>query len=309
MAEYLVRADLDFSWSYHERNGQSTLRIPHNLPVSIGPFKLDDSPNKGAFLIELGLIEPRQLNQDRPDRDYPMSMLYLELKVQGSSSAEALIQADEKLENIECLLRLFQPGDVSVRRHGSVLRADKERPSLEDLVTFRPVKPRMEPLHTRPPYPLDDVVLADFGKFFSRHWCTLGTIRRRVKVALGRFNSSYERRDPSDRLIDLVIALEALFGDDGPGISYKVAMRCAGWMHSPGQDRATLFSKVREYYRLRSKAVHGEKPRSPSGDDVDALEEIVRKSLLKFLDHQKKPGYTPQRKELDDIILLGRSIP
>ncbi len=81
MPEYLVRADLDFSWSYHERNGQSTLRIPHNLPVSIGPFKLDDSPNKGVFLAELGLIDWSQRNERQANRQYPMSMLYLELKV------------------------------------------------------------------------------------------------------------------------------------------------------------------------------------------------------------------------------------
>lgn len=306
MAEYLVRADLDFSWSYHERNGRSTLKTPYNLPVSIGPFKVDNSPNKGVFLAELDLIDWSQLSRRQPNRQYPMSILYLELKVQDSSPAQALHQADSRLEHIECLFRLFQTGDVSIRRHGPVLRADEQRPSLESLLNSRPVKPRMEPLYARSPYPLDDAVLANFVQFFSRYWCTLSASKPNIKIGLSRFNSSYEQRDLPNRLIDLVIALEALFGGGKPrSISYTVAERCAGWLCSPGRSRDTLFSKVKKYYSLRSKVVHGRNLSCLPGDEVDALEGIVRESLRKFLDHQRLRGHTPQGKEIDNTISLG----
>ncbi len=307
MPEYLVRADLDFSWSYHERNGRSTLMIPYKLPINIGPFKLDDSPNKGVFLAELGLVDWDQLTQHQPEREYPTSMLYLELKVRGSGSAEATAESDNKLELIECLFRLFRTGDVSVRRHGSVLRADRQRPSLEDLVASRPIKPRMEPLYARPPYPLSDDVLADFVQFFSRHWGALSHIKPYLKTAMTRFNSSYERRDLSDRLIDLVIALEALFGDRNPGsIGYKLAMRCACWLHPAGQDRVKLFSQIKKYYVWRSDAVHAGKPGAFSEADVTKLEDVVRNCLTKFLDYQIRDGCTPHDREIDDLVMLAK---
>ncbi len=193
-----------------------------------------------------------------------------------------------------------------MRRHGSVLRADKQKPNLDDLVAFRPVKPRMEPLYARSPYPLDDVVLADFGNFFSKHWCALSVSKPNIKIGLSRFNSSYEQRDPPNRLIDLVIALEALFGGGKPhSFSYTVSQRCAGWLRSPGRSPDTLFSKVKKYYSLRSKVVHGRNLSCLPGDEVDALEGIVRESLRKFLDHQRLRGHTPQGKEIDNTISLG----
>ena len=61
---------------------------------------------------------------------------------------------------------------------------------------------------------------------------------------MARFSSSYEKRDPADRLVDLVIALEALFGDSGDSsnLRYKLAMRGASWLHATECKRVALHS-------------------------------------------------------------------
>ena len=128
-----------------------------------------------------------------------------------------------------------------------------------------------------------------------------------LKTAMARFNASYERRDLSDRLIDLIVAMEALFGDGEPGsVAYKVAMRCACWLHPPGDVRVELFSKIKNYYSIRSKAVHGGELSSLLKEEVVELEEIVRRSLLKFLEQQKGLSGAPHGRKIDDLIMLGK---
>ena len=80
----------------------------------------------------------------------------------------------------------------------------------------------------------------------------LPKVNQSIDLALSRFNSSYERRELVDRLIDLVIALEALFGEQGDSLSLKVASRCACWLYPPGQERWDAFVAVRDMYRKRS---------------------------------------------------------
>ena len=299
---YLVRADLALGFAL----GQ--VPISTDLPVNIGPFQLGHSPNAEFHLAELDLIDPTGRTQ--PDSKFPMSLVYLEHRYVCDEGRTPTAHADDALEYLEALLRLFQPGEVSVRRHGvwRVHEDGKLTPAWYfSPYDFKPAKPPTDGLHNRPDYPLDDDTLDCLIQFIDGHWAVLDKIPPFLRTAIGRFNSSYERRDLADRLIDLVIALEALFGDgEASSITYKVAMRGASWLHAPGSERCTTFRTIKKFYSERSKVVHGSSHKDTISQRVDELEGMVRASLRRFLGHQVRKGKTPHGKEIDDLIMTGK---
>ena len=300
MQEYLVRAKLAFAQDAE----QDAPTWPKKLPIDIGTFELKASPNNDLYLGENGWGPYRD---DRyPQWEYPVSLTYLEMRLQVEEGVSLLALPDDEFEAIESLLRLFQPGEVSVRRHDRVWRVVGEE--LKQLIFFDwlPIKPDPAAVYDRPPYPFDDEVLDQFIGFFNAHWEVLKNAAPPLKTAISRFNSSLDRRTLADRLIDLVVALEALFGDrESSSISYKVAIRCACWLHSSGQQRLTTFKTVRDCYSTRSKSVHGGKGTHSSAQQVNELEGIVRGSIVKFFDHIRLKGSSPDRITFDSLIMTG----
>ena len=123
------------------------------------------------------------------------------------------------------------------------------------------------------------------------------------------FSSSYEKRDLADRLIDLVIALEALFGDsDSSSTTYKMAMRGACWLYAKESDRHAAFRTIKKLYGYRSRIVHGNSAlgKDLTGQQVNDLECMVRSGLRKFLDWQVKNGETPSGTKIDELIMAGK---
>lgn len=300
-----MRASLEFIRDFEQESRGSKPAIPLKLPLDIGPFRLEKSPNAGIYLADLGLIDPDQVSHDQPNWDYPISLLYLEFRIQDSGHAQA--RADSRLESLELLLRLFQPGGVSIRRHNLMWRVEEQGPKMAIFLNPRPIKPEVATLHGRTPYPLGDDILAKFVEFFKQRWDVLDCVAPYLNTSMGRFNASYEKRNLPDRLIDLIIALEALFSDGEPGsVAYKVAMRCACWLHAPGDVRVKLFSKLKHYYSVRSKAVHGGKTSSLLKEEVADLEEVVRRSLLKFLEQKERLSGAAHGRKIDDLIMLGK---
>ena len=53
---------------------------------------------------------------------------------------------------------------------------------------------------------------------------------------------------------------------------------------------------------MRSKAVHGGELSSLLKEDVVELEETVRRSLLKFLEQQKRLGGAPHGRKIDSLV-------
>ena len=229
--------------------------------------------------------------------------------MQVPDSGNARARADEVLESFESLLRLFQPGGVSVRRHSNYMpRVVGQEFKRTIFFPGVPVKPETATLYERPAYPLDDQALGEFIKFFNAYWEILQeNTPAYLAIALTRFNSSYERRSLADRLVDLVISLEALFGDgESSSIAYKVATRCACWLYPLGKERLETFRTIKKLYGFRSRVVHGGPKASPSEKQVDQLENVVRTSLIKFLDSHVAEGKTPHGAEFDNLIMTGK---
>ncbi len=86
--------------------------------------------------------------------------------------------------------------------------------------------------------------------------------RRYLGVAMRRLRYAQTRERLEDRLVDLVVAAEALFpgvvgNTSGTELSYRLSMYVAGFLGKDQEDRRSIFERMREAYGLRSKIVHG----------------------------------------------------
>lgn len=137
--------------------------------------------------------------------------------------------------------------------------------------------------------------------------------RARLEVALTRFNNSYRTFDYREQIIDLVIAMENLFGEETVGqtteVGYRLRMRAARYLGVDADERKKLRKFFSDLYTLRSKIVHGD---SGSADDLvqktfkkplaevaDETQEIVRRTLLKMLANPSQIG----QEYLNDLLL------
>lgn len=80
----------------------------------------------------------------------------------------------------------------------------------------------------------------------------------RFTLALERYYSSVTRISDYDAIIDLCIALEAIYTDDNTdNIAYKLSMRCAAYLGDSDIKRMKIAKHVSKAYSIRSKIVHG----------------------------------------------------
>ncbi len=303
---YLVRAKLEFSWEFEEEESQQSIKVPKQLPVNFGPFCLDRSPNAKFYLMNLGLIDEVLMEGLNPDRDYPISLLFIELKIQTERGQQPEYEADDILEQLEAMLRLFQEGDVALRRHYyHTWRIKEGNPKPVIFLSSRPPKPEPATLYPRKPYKLEDEALHGFIEFFNSYWDIINQKHQPIYNALYRFNSSYERRTLSDRLIELMIGMEALFGDKEYQ-RYKIPLRCACMLYPPGKVRKQAFATIKKFYDERSAIIHGGKlelgPNSKG--EVDQFEEYTRRSILKFLEVHKDGCPITSGAQLDDLLFF-----
>jgi hypothetical protein len=135
----------------------------------------------------------------------------------------------------------------------------------------------------------------------------------RLELALSRFNLSLERHQLYDRLIDAIVALEAIFLDQSAELSFRLSLRAAACISTGKANRIRTYQLLRAAYDLRSQVLHGRTP--PTDIEVagarltpeelqDELRDILRRSLLKAM---KQPSRNPEKwfAEIDSEILAG----
>jgi len=308
MAEpYLVRAKLEFGWEFEERENQKFLKRPSRLPVEFGLFRLDQSPNFEFYLMDLGWLEPDYKGDSHPDWEYPVSLLYVETKVEVQSGLHPQSVADDILEQLEAMLRLFQGGEVCLRRHEYMWHFKERIPKLALFFRYRPIKAEPATLYSRGVYRMDDETLGKFIDFFNRYWDIIHQKPQPLYNAAFRFSSSYEKRTLADRLVELVITLEALFGDRSDSLTYKIALRCSSLLYPPSETREKVFKAIKKVYADRSAIVHGERLDSKySNEEIDQLEDYIRRSMLKFLEQYKKGNPITSGEELDELLFFRK---
>ena len=88
------------------------------------------------------------------------------------------------------------------------------------------------------------------------------TLDNRLWVAISRFRESYERLGWVDNLVDLTIALEALFGSKDPRETTKrLQLRTAFLLGATAEEARRIYKRVGILYDIRSRILHGNIPR------------------------------------------------
>ena len=78
-----------------------------------------------------------------------------------------------------------------------------------------------------------------------------------MSIAIDRFNLALEERDEKDRIIDLSIALEALFSTGSEDLTHKLRLRISVLVGQDDNESNFLFDFINKAYEIRSKLVHG----------------------------------------------------
>lgn len=97
-------------------------------------------------------------------------------------------------------------------------------------------------------------VIPQLRRLFRR--LSSSTLREsRVRIAVRRFGDSHHRVNQEDQLLDLVIALEALYGGERDQAG-DVALRAAHRLQDEYDSKAEPYEVVRRAYKGRNNVVH-----------------------------------------------------
>lgn len=106
----------------------------------------------------------------------------------------------------------------------------------------------------------------------------------RIKIAIPRIQRTNQRLNPdSDDIIDLMIALEALLGEKGEAIAYKLGMRAAHLCGKDTEDRLRIYKAVKSAYNKRSSIVHGNLKKPELTGHLEFSHRISRDVLIRLL--------------------------
>ena len=114
----------------------------------------------------------------------------------------------------------------------------------------------------------------------------------KLRVPIQRWRRSKSASNGVDLAIDLRIALESLFLDDGnrAELSFRLALRAAWYLGAEGDERTKIFEAVRDAYDIGSKAVHtGEGYDDVIPVNLAVAQDICRMSILRRIDEGGKP--------------------
>ena len=132
--------------------------------------------------------------------------------------------------------------------------------------------------------------------------------RKRLDLALRRLRDSTERIELEDKVIDVCIALEALFMEGELWNQKKTVSRRASWHFADSHpERERIRTLLKEFYDHRDKIVHGNAPDNPTQEEKDQhraqladIENVVRASL-KTMVSKGRPQDWEDSKDLKTI--------
>jgi hypothetical protein len=178
------------------------------------------------------------------------------------------------------------------------------------------IKSKPRSLQHFPEYHLNQNDIKKLRRFYSDFY----EIYDRIKegsffyIAIDRFNSALEENEFADKIIDLSIALEALFSTSSEDLTYKLRIRVSVLL-GIDYDPYFIYQFIGKAYGIRSKLVHGklEKKATDSVFVVDSkeyklcnvaneLEQITRLSIRRMLYLFKHHNYKQENEFLNNVI-------
>ena len=97
----------------------------------------------------------------------------------------------------------------------------------------------------------------------ANHWCTYRGKRDVIDIAIRRLAASFARVggpfSVEDRILDVSIALEIMYGPIKQNLAYQLASRAKRLLGQGTNKRGWISNRVKSFYEVRSAIVHGKK--------------------------------------------------
>ncbi len=227
---------------------------------------------------------------------------------EGSFGNRPLMWDDIVVDDVLSALRLFRRTQIRTTGHASWT----DSYLLEGGTSFRVLG--------QWPYGGKFELSEDEVPHFLALWRLLEEGTARFGFSIHRFNLAFDRGLLADRIVDLVIAAEALFLGDldekyRGELRFRFALRAAKFIEHPSYDEHDIYRVMRQAYDARSAIVHGGSPnetRLPDNQSaslptfIDAIEELVRLGLRKALS-MREDGKKLRQAEYWDTLVFSKS--
>jgi Apea-like HEPN len=218
----------------------------------------------------------------------------------------------DEIDRVITSLRLFKQGAVSY--------SEMYTTSALTVALGESVKSSSRSMQHVPKYNLKQEEGRQFMRFYTDFTSILSKIHdgSLFDIAIDRFNSDLQKRELADKIIDLSIALEALFSTSSEDLTYKLRIRVSVLLGAD-YDPDHLFDFMNEAYKIRSKLIYGKidekakkvfKIRSNEYrlyDVANELERVTRLSTLRMLSLFKHYHYRKQEVLINviDKVAIG----
>lgn len=132
--------------------------------------------------------------------------------------------------------------------------------------------------------------------------------RSTLALAAMRLGASHGREGPlaaQDRTLDVAIALELLYALDPGELTYKLSTRAAWYLGANSSQRLEIRKLVTDFYRERSKLVHGKsttrenREPGPTAIAIEGVSELAWNTLRKHIAN----GGIPRKEDWPKIVL------
>jgi Apea-like HEPN len=229
---------------------------------------------------------------------------------EGSFGNRPFSRGDLVIDDVLSALRLFK--NTQIRAAGFAIWTDS--PWLSGTSSYQVLR--------RWPYGGKFELSENDAPQFLDLWRLLEQGAARFTFSIHRFNLAFDRGLIADRIVDLVIAAEALFLSDLDDkyrgeLRFRFALRAAKFVEHANYGEREIFRVMRQAYDARSAIVHGGSPKETALPDnpsaslptfIDAIEELVRLALRKALS-MKEEGKKVHQAEYWDSLVLSKPNP
>jgi hypothetical protein len=180
------------------------------------------------------------------------------------------------VENILLALRLFKEGDVFCK----IIWSEN---NLEEII-LNPTYEMPSTIHSKI-YSLKIEEIGQISEIFERINKTDFDNRRPLRIACNRLNRSYGKSMHDEKIIDFMIAFEALFLRENSTNSGRIiGTGCSVLLGRTDGEREKIYDFFMKAYKLRNKIVHGSAIDYSGIDETQfKLKEYLRKSIMMFL--------------------------
>ena len=137
---------------------------------------------------------------------------------------------------------------------------------------------------------LDESECKSFEMFYSVFSRIKSETEINAVFSINRFCISESRQVPEDKIVDIILALEALFLQSEQELALRLSLGVALFLGSSPEDKQVIYDNVKKSYNFRSSIVHGNSNYRKNMKDLNNLveklgeytREILKKIVLEF---------------------------